>query len=90
MKSVQLYITEDLHHKIERTFGRGKMSANVERILRYHLQDANQERRLRLQELNRTLRLFNSDFGEAWELVLPDKEESPPLPPKEESTEVQV
>lgn len=82
MKSVQLYITEELHQMIERTFRHGKMSANVERILRFHLADAGQEHKLRLQELWRALKHFNSDFGEEWELVLPEKE-APPLPPEE-------
>jgi len=73
MKTVQLYITQDLHGILIKTFGHGKMSANVERIIRAHLQDAGQEKKLQLQELNKQIRLYNSEWAENAELMFPEK-----------------
>jgi hypothetical protein len=74
MDTIQLYITHDLHGSLEKTFGHGRMSANVERILRAYLKDPTQEKALRLNELQRALRNFNSEFGEKGELIFPQEE----------------
>jgi hypothetical protein len=84
MTTIQLYVTEELHGLLNKTFGQGKMSANVERILRAQLLSPAQEQKLRLQELNREVRRFNADFMTGAELIFP--EEAPPKPPEEEGT----
>jgi len=80
MVSMQLYTSEQLKKMLVKTFGEGRVSANVERILRAHLANPVEEKKLRLQELNEQLRHFNADYGMNLELI----EEKPPMPPKEE------
>ena len=82
---MQLYATEQLKKMLIKEFGEGRVSANVERILRAHLSTPEAEKKLRLEELNREIRRFNADFMMGGELIFPEKEESPPLPPKEEN-----
>lgn len=76
MRTIQLYVTEELHGLLKKTFGDGKMSANVERILRAHLQDSIQERKLRFMELTKAVKRFNADFSESAELIMPEPEPS--------------
>lgn len=82
MVSLQIYATEQLKKMLVKEFGEGRVSANVERILRAHLSSPENEKKLRLEELNREIRRFNSDFMMGGELVFPEKEE-PPKPPEE-------
>jgi len=81
MKTLQLYVSEDLWNKLRRTFGEGRVSANVEKILRQHIGNPAEEKKLALMELNKQVRRFNADFDMRLELR---EEEMPPMPPKEE------
>ena len=82
MVSIQLYTTEQLKKLLTKEFGEGRVSANVERILRAHLLSPEAEKKLRLEELNREIRRFNADFMMGGELIFPEKE-VPPRPPEE-------
>lgn len=77
MMALQLYTTVQLKEKLEKTFGPGKISANVERILRLHLENPAEEKKLRLRELQKEIRRFNADFMCGGELIFPEKEEGP-------------
>jgi hypothetical protein len=73
MKTIQLYVSESLHAMLLKMFGVGKMSGNVERILRAHLSNVENEKTLRLRELNAELRRFNADFSTGGELYFPEE-----------------
>jgi len=85
MVSMQLYATEQLKKMLVKQFGEGRVSANVERILRAHLANPAEEKKLRLQELNAEVRRFNSDYNTQAELIF--KEEIPPLPQEEKEVQ---
>ena len=80
MVQMQLYTTEQLKKALIKEFGEGRVSANVERILRAHLISPDEEKKLRLAELQKEIRRFNADFMMGGELIFP---EAPPTPPKE-------
>lgn len=82
MKAKQMYFSEDLCDFLEKEFGEGRVSANVEKILWAYTNDSGAEKKIRWQELNKLLKHFNSDFQEGYELVRPEKE-APPTPPEE-------
>lgn len=81
MAVITIYATEELKRKLTKAFGEGRISSNVERILRHHLQDSVEEKKMRLAELNQAVALFNHDFNMAGHLIF--EEEIPPRPPKE-------
>ena len=83
MKTIQLYVTESLHTLLRRQFGEGKMSANVERIIRLYLSDPDMEKKAALAELQKRVRAFNGVWGMRFELI---EEELPPAPPTEAKT----
>ena len=78
MKGKQLYFTELMIEKLEKTFGEGKVSANVERILWIHLKDPSAEKKAAMMSLQQHLKEFNSEYNECFELI---KEDTPPMPP---------
>lgn len=80
MISMQLYMSEQLKKALLKEYGEGRVSANVERIIRAHLSNPAEEKKLRLQELNQEIRRFNADYGVNAELIFP---EVPPKPPEE-------
>lgn len=82
MKSKQMYFTEQLCDLMTKAWGDGRVSANVERIVRAHLADAAAEKKLQLAELQRAISRFNGEFGMNGEIIFPEKE-IPPAPPKE-------
>ena len=84
MVVIQLYTTLQLKERLYKEFGDGKVSANVERILRQHLDNPAAEKKLRMRELQAEIKRFNADMGENAELIFPQKE-SPPLPPPQEN-----
>lgn len=84
MRSKQMYFTEQLCTMMTKAWGEGRVSANVERVIRAHLADPANEKKIRLQELGRELRRFNADFMMGGEILFPEKE-TPPTPPKEKS-----
>lgn len=69
MKSKQMYFTEQLCDLMEKTFGEGKVSANVERIIRAHLANPEAEKKLRLMEINKEIARFNSEYNMQGHLV---------------------
>ena len=82
MRSKQMYLSEQLCNMLDKAFGEGRVSANVERVLRAHLANPDQEKKLRLAELEKEVRRFNADFFMGGEIIFPEKE-TPPIPPKE-------
>lgn len=81
MVQMQLYVSEQLKARLLREFGEGRVSANVERILRSHVENPVEDKKLRFAELNKAVRAFNFEFGMSLELMA--GEEKPPMPPKE-------
>jgi len=79
MVQMQLYTTAALKKRLNDAFGEGRVSANVERILRAHLDNPLEEKKLRLKELNAEVRRFNADYGMRLALM----EEASPAPPEE-------
>ena len=79
---MQIYVSEQLKTALIKNFGEGRVSANIERILRAYLANPKEEKKIRLMELNSELRRFNADFMEGGEIIFPVKE-IPPTPPKE-------
>jgi hypothetical protein len=86
MQGKQLYFTEQLCVMMNKAWGEGKVSANVERVVRAHLMNEEGEKKLRLQELERELRRFNADFFMGGEIIFPEKE-TPPAPSPEKATQ---
>lgn len=80
MVQMQLYTTDQLKRMLIKQFGEGRVSANVERILRAHLLNPESEKKIRLAELQTEIRRFNADFMMGAELIFP---EPPPQPPQE-------
>jgi len=80
MGIITLYATDDLKKKLTKAFGEGRVSANVERILRHHLADDGEEKKMRLEEINSLIHKFNFDYKMNFELM---NQEVPPGPPEE-------
>lgn len=81
----QIYISEELNTMLNANFGEGKISSNIERILRTHLADPDNEVKMQYQDLKRTEKIFNALYPR-WclSIVLTPREEKTPTPPKEE------
>ena len=92
MRGKQLYFTEELCKMLDKKYGEGKVSSNVEVILRAYLSNPLEERKIRWKELVQSLSYFNSDFKE--DLIITErenvKEVSPPPPPPEENSLVRA
>ena len=69
MERKMFYLTKELCEELEKAFGHGKVSSNIERILRNYLANPANEEKIRLAELNKELRRFNADFKKELELV---------------------
>ena len=69
MRSKQMYFTEQICDAMTKAWGEGRVSANVERIIRAHLANPEAEKKIRLQELNQLLSRFNADYNTKGELI---------------------
>lgn len=72
-----VYLSSATWAQLDRHFGRGKVSANIERILRLHLSDASAEKKAALQKINRLLAEFNGVYSMRLEItegaaIMPD------------------
>jgi hypothetical protein len=74
MGIITLYATDDLKRRLIKAFGEGRVSANVERILRHHLADTNEEKKMRLADLNKEIAHFNADYKMFGHLIFEEKE----------------
>ena len=87
MMGIQIYITEEMSKLLRESYGEGKISANIERVMMAHLSNPDREAQLRMNEIKKACKLFNHEFPE-WELKLVigvvDKEKAP-APPKEKA-----
>ena len=72
MRSKQMYFTEQICDAMTRAWGEGRVSANVERVIRAHLANPDAEKKIRLQELNQLLSRFNADYNMRGELSFPE------------------
>lgn len=72
MRSKQMYLTEQLCDIMSKAWGEGRVSANVERVIRAHLANPDAEKKIRLQELNQLLSRFNADYNMRGELSFPE------------------
>lgn len=81
MRSLQIYITEEMHELITSNFETGKMSANIERILRAHMQTPDGEDSLLMRELNTEVKKFNG-LSYNWVAIVDytEKKKSPQAP----------
>ena len=85
-KKVQksIYLEEKTWKLIERHFGWGRASANIERILLIALSNPDEERRQALVELEAKVNFYNAFYGRRLELRA--KEETPEPPEEKNAT----
>lgn len=77
MVQMQIYASEDLKRRLTKEFGEGRVSANVEKILRFYLEHPEEEKKMRLKEINESIRRFNADFQTNAEIIFPEPPPSP-------------
>jgi len=71
---MQIYVSDDLRDLLRAEFGEGRVSANIERILRLHLENPNREKQEKLKAIQVLVRGFNASFPDLHaELVIDEK-----------------
>lgn len=73
MTGIQLYVSKELAETLEKSFGKGKISANIERVMRFYLGNPVEEKKLRLRELMAKVRRFEADYAVKIDVLIKDE-----------------
>ena len=75
MEQKSIYLSESCWKILARRFERGKVSANLEKIIRHYCSNPAEEKKEALAELQYHLREFNGVWNESFELIKKESEE---------------
>ena len=69
MESIQIYVSAEMSRLLRDAYGEGKLSANIERVMRAHLSTPENEWTLRYTALKKEVKKLNAEFSD-WSVEL--------------------